>query len=167
MGKGGLVTVTHPDMTRYFMTIKEASQLILQAGALGMGGEIFVLDMGQPVKIIDLAKHLIKLSGKNINDIGIIFTGLRPGEKMYEELFYDREALSETQQKKIFKANSKSQKNWNAIQFAMTQLEFSCVSCSQSELIKTIYGILEDEGIYLEKNLDTLADSKNANMSYA
>lgn len=102
IARGGPVTVTHPEITRYFMTIPEAVQLVIQAGALAVGGEVFILDMGEPVKILDLAKDLIALSGYNENDIEITFTGLRPGEKMYEELLLDAEIADKTSHEKIF-----------------------------------------------------------------
>jgi len=103
--QGGPVTVTHPDITRFFMTISEASQLILQAASMGNGGEIFVLDMGDPVKISYLAEQMILLSGKRLNeDVTIKYCGLRPGEKLYEELFYSSERMVATSHQKIFLA---------------------------------------------------------------
>jgi FlaA1/EpsC-like NDP-sugar epimerase len=107
IAKGGPVTITHPDMVRYFMTIPEASQLVVQAGAMGRGGEIFVLDMGKPVRIVDLANDMIRLSGLRVGeDIKVEFTGLRPGEKMYEELHVEGEQHVPTRHSKIMVAES-------------------------------------------------------------
>jgi FlaA1/EpsC-like NDP-sugar epimerase len=104
---GGPVTVTHPEMRRYFMTIPEAVQLVLQAGAIGKGGEVFVLDMGEPVRIVDLAADLIRLSGLEVgSDIEIRFTGSRPGEKLYEELFFDSESALPTDHPKVLRAKN-------------------------------------------------------------
>jgi len=105
--EGGPLTVTHPEMRRYFMTIPEAVQLVLQAGAIGKGGEVFVLDMGDPVKIVDLAADLIRLSGLEVGtDIEIRFTGARQGEKLYEELFFDSENAISTGHPKVLRARN-------------------------------------------------------------
>ncbi|PTE26901.1 polysaccharide biosynthesis protein [Staphylococcus equorum] len=107
---GGPITVTHPEMTRYFMTIPEASRLVLQAGALAEGGEVFVLDMGKPVKIVNLAKDLIRLSGKKEEDIEIEYSGIRPGEKLFEELLNEDEIHPEQVYEKIYRGKVKTTK---------------------------------------------------------
>ena len=114
IARGGPLTVTHPDVTRYFMSIPEAAQLVLQAGLMGDGGEIFVLEMGEPVKIVDLARDMIRLSGFNEEDIKIEITGLRPGEKLYEELLSDRESTLLTPHPKlrVAKAGASRSEAW-------------------------------------------------------
>jgi FlaA1/EpsC-like NDP-sugar epimerase len=110
--RGGPVTVTHPDMRRYFMTIPEAVQLVLQAGAQGQGGELFVLDMGEPVKIADLARDLIRLSGLEEGaDIEIRYTGMRPGEKLYEEVLFGDEDVRSTEHPKVLRVLAENPDN--------------------------------------------------------
>jgi len=131
IANGGPVTVTHPDITRYFMTIPEASQLVIQAGAMGKGGDVFVLDMGKSVKIVHLARKMIHLSGftaKDENnpggDVSIEFSGLRPGEKLYEELLIG-DNVTGTEHERIMTANE-IDLPWHALQGLLDNLDHAC-----------------------------------------
>lgn len=139
---GGPVLVTHKDIIRYFMTIPEAVSLVLQASTYAKGGEIFVLDMGEPVKILDLAKKLIKLSGHSEDDIKIEFTGLRPGEKLYEELLMKEEHLTKTDNKLIFVAKPMVFDS-EYIETSISKIKDSLFSLEDSVLIKTMMDLVE------------------------
>lgn len=142
--RGGPVTVTHPEMTRYFMTIPEAAQLVLQAGALGHGGEVFTLDMGQPVNILDLARDIIKLSGlRPYDDIDIVMTGIRRGEKLFEELDTSDESLLPTVHPKIFAARITDMTE-NAMLEVIERLTVICQRATESELRSYISGLLPE-----------------------
>jgi FlaA1/EpsC-like NDP-sugar epimerase len=138
---GGPVTVTHPDVIRYFMTIPEAAELVIQAGAMGNGGDVFVLDMGEPVKIVKLAKRLISLSGMEVRDeknprgdIEIIFTGLKPGEKLFEELLIGDNPIS-TEHNRILKAQEEA--------LPLNRLEKYLVSLNKAETTGDIFALKE------------------------
>ncbi len=142
--KGGPVTVTHPEITRYFMTIPEASQLIMQAGVMGQGGEIFVLDMGDPIKISYLAEQMIRLSGKEPGkDIDIVFTGLRPGEKLYEELFHEQESLGKTSHQKIFLSHSRRM-DWKKLEGKMKEFEAAVDGFDEARLKSLIIDLVPE-----------------------
>ncbi|MCG1027066.1 polysaccharide biosynthesis protein [Virgibacillus halodenitrificans] len=138
INNGGPITVTDPEMTRYFMTIPEASRLVVQAGALAKGGEVFVLDMGEPVKITDLAKNLIKLSGYTEEEIPIVYTGIRPGEKMYEELLDDSEILPGEVYEKIYVGKT-SKVNQNVLTLFISQYESYTNEELKNHLMQIVY----------------------------
>jgi len=141
---GGPVTVTHPDVIRYFMTIPEASQLVLQAGCIGNGGEIFVLDMGEPVKIVDLAEELISLSGLTpYEDIEIVFTGLRPGEKLFEELLVAGEGVKPTVHHKI-KVLESVEYDLRAITTAVDRLARAAASADTREVMDSLQQLVPE-----------------------
>ncbi|MFU8797945.1 MAG: polysaccharide biosynthesis protein [Gammaproteobacteria bacterium] len=142
--EGGPITVTHPDITRFFMTIPEACQLILQATILAKGGEIFVLDMGEPIKIQYLAEQLIRLSGRLPGkDIAIHYTGLRPGEKLYEELFYQQETLTPTPHPKILQARYNAH-DWAQLETALEKFSTACDTYNDIALRKIILELVPE-----------------------
>jgi FlaA1/EpsC-like NDP-sugar epimerase len=135
---GGPVTVTHPEVTRYFMSIPEAAQLVLEAGAMGKGGEVFLFDMGQPVKVYDLAVRMIHLHGLTLDkDIKIVFSGLRPGEKLFEELLYDTENAMPTHHARIMigKVNTM---NFENVQQFIHSLSLACEEQNDQEAVKIL-----------------------------
>jgi FlaA1/EpsC-like NDP-sugar epimerase len=145
--RGGPVTVTHPEMQRFFMTVSEATQLVMQAGALGKGGEIFVLDMGEPVRILDLARETIRLSGlKPDEDIKIEFTGVRPGEKLVEELGYSDEGLLKTVHPRIFIGNIPPYSDFR-IREMLIQVEELCASENNDEIRRYLQEFLPESQI--------------------
>jgi FlaA1/EpsC-like NDP-sugar epimerase len=142
---GGPVTVTAPEMTRFFMTIPEAVQLVLQAAVLGQGGETFVLDMGEPVRIVDLARDLISLSGLEVGrDIDIAFTGLRPGEKLYEELFVDGEDYQRTAHEKIFIASNASRQSANGMEQSIDELIIAAMCNDETAIRRGLRALISE-----------------------
>lgn len=142
--QGGPVTVTHPEITRYFMTIPEASQLILQAMVNGQGGEIFVLDMGEPIKITYLAEQMIRLAGKEPGrDIAISYVGLRPGEKLFEELFHPSELLAQTAHEKLFQARFREM-NWLELTQTLSMIDKACQAYQEDELIVLLQSLVPE-----------------------
>lgn len=145
IAEGGPITVSHPEMNRYFMTIPEAVQLVLQASVLGKGGEIFVLDMGEPVKIVDLARDLIELSGLEVNrDIDITFTGIRPGEKLFEELFIQGERYQRTHHDKIMIAENASSFVPQNLEEALSAFNRAIVNQDRPAIIRTLMRLIPE-----------------------
>ena len=144
LAKGGPLTVTHPEITRYFMTIPEACRLVLEATFMGKGGEIFVFDMGTPVKIVDLALRMIEFSGLEPGkDIEIKFTGLRPGEKLYEELLATKENTIPTENKKIMRAKVREY-DYNVVDNAIDELTDLAIKVEKVEMVKKMKQILPE-----------------------
>jgi len=142
IAKGGPVTVTHPEMTRFFMTMPEAAQLVVQAGSLGKGGDVFVLDMGEPVKMLDMAEDLIRLSGfEPYVDIPIEFIGIRPGEKLYEELLTTQEGTVATKHERIFQTKAEDV-NKEALMKDIEELRKLAIGVKREEIVKKFWEIL-------------------------
>jgi len=158
ISRGGPITVTHPDMVRYFMTIPEATQLVLQAGAIGQGGEIFILDMGEPVRILDLAKETITLSGlRPFIDIEILFTGIRPGEKLFEELDAKDERLAKTRHPKIFIGQIATYPE-EQVRGALRWLEVLARTGRSNKIRRILNDLLFDAQLEIETDGEVLVD---------
>jgi FlaA1/EpsC-like NDP-sugar epimerase len=156
---GGPVTVTDPDVKRYFMTIPEAVQLVLQASVMGQGGEVFVLDMGEPVRIVDLAADLIRLSGLELGrDIDIVFTGLRPGEKQFEELFLDGETYRRTEHQQIFIAANGQAFVPDALAWAMPRLYAAAQAGQRHAMLKWLQLLVPEYQPHDGETVDTARD---------
>ena len=159
---GGPVTVTHPEITRYFMTIPEACQLILQAGVLGQGGEIFALDMGEPVKISYLAEQMVRLAGKLPGrDIAIVYTGLRSGEKLFEELFHEHENYQDTSHAKIFLAQPRSM-SWELLNAQLRQAAQAVLDFDEDALRRCLSSLLPEYSLR-EEQADVVPIIRNQN----
>ncbi len=148
IAQGGPITVTHPEVTRYFMSISEAVQLVMTAGAMGKGGEIFLLDMGEPIRIVDLAKELIKKSGLDPErDIDIVYTGLRPGEKLHEELYWQGEGIIPTENKKITMLKPNGRIGYQLFEQIDT-LEKSVMNKDSSGVLKVLKELVPESNLY-------------------
>jgi len=165
------ITVTHPEVTRFFMTTQEACQLILQALSLGEGGELLVLDMGEPIKIRFMAEQMIRLAGKMDDDIKIKYTGLRPGEKLYEELFHRKEELMTTQHAKIFRANARANDHKQFDQH-ISHLQQACIQCQDEEILHILKFMVPELSISgtanvtdTHKDMFSEQDAKNIGMT--
>jgi FlaA1/EpsC-like NDP-sugar epimerase len=165
IARSGPVTITHPDITRYFMTIPEAAQLVIQAGALGGAGEVFVLDMGEPVRIADLAERMIHLSGLQLRsetnpdgDIDIVYTGLRPGEKLFEELMIGK-SREATQHPRIFLDNEKVLR-WSALSLSVKRLEKAIETGATNEVLAVFRSLVDGFGS-TETHADTTSEDKD------
>lgn len=144
IAQGKTITVTHPEITRYFMSIPEAVRLVMQAGAMAKGGEVFLLDMGEPIRIYDLALQMVRLSGLEPEiDINIEFTGLRPGEKLYEELLIDGDNIQPTQHPKIYCADE-VKLPWEILETKLDQLLVSSQNSDQINLIRQIQQLVPE-----------------------
>ncbi len=166
---GGPVTVTDPEMERYFMTIPEAVQLVLQAAVLGQGGEVFVLDMGKPVKIVDLARDLIELSGLEVGrDIDIVFSGVRPGEKLYEELFITGEDYQRTRHEKIFIAANASLFVPHQLDEAVDSLAFAAHTNDRAAIMRGLKNLIPEfqppEDVSVDKPLSAVVQKSQSSL---